>query len=138
MRYLSMPLVLGLLMSAPFPSRAAEPTYKGKKLGEWIAALQDTDLEQRKQALEALRRLGPQAKPAVPVLCQLMRDDDRDLRRGAVRALYAVGPKAKAAVPALAGALRDPDREVRCGAADALGRLCSRVGSPGTELEFAL
>jgi hypothetical protein len=55
----------------------------------------------RRSAAQALGQIGPDAKDAVPALCQVLQEDDLDLRGHAVVALHSIGPDAKVAIPAL-------------------------------------
>jgi HEAT repeat protein len=74
-------------------------------------------------ALEALGRIGPGAKPAVPTIVSQLRDDRADVRRIAALALGRIGPAAKEATPRLLRALRDEHRYVRIAAIRGLVRV---------------
>jgi HEAT repeat protein/lysophospholipase L1-like esterase len=69
-------------------------------------------------AAEALGRLGPEARVAVPELIAATSDPRPDVRWRAIWALGQIGPTAVAAVPTLRADLTDP--EVRWRAAEAL------------------
>ena len=73
--------------------------------------------------VEALGRLGPKARAAVPLLCRLTRDPDPSLRIEAAVALTRIDPANRAIVPALQAVLRDPDPFLRIEAAKALARI---------------
>jgi len=66
-------LSLALLLSASLNPGAArekgEPTYQGKPLSHWIAALKDKSPPARPQAMRAMRAIG---EPAVPALRRLL------------------------------------------------------------------
>jgi hypothetical protein len=127
------------------PRRAPPP---GKAIAALRAALKDRDSRVRREAVYALRRLGPRAEAALiqalrssdPVvrasavsalgrvgdrkalaaLSMALKDQNARVRREAVYALRRLGPKAEAA---LVGALRSGDPVVRAGAVSALGRV---------------
>src|SRR5208337_1761933 len=63
-----------------------------------VAALKDDqDKDVRKQAADALRRIGPAAADAVPALVAALKDDqDKDVRKQAADALRRIGPAADA------------------------------------------
>ena len=58
-------------------------------------------------AADALGRIGPKAKAAVPLLSQTLKMDSKGVRRSAVRALGQIGPDAKPAIPAMIEILGD-------------------------------
>jgi HEAT repeat protein/lysophospholipase L1-like esterase len=72
-------------------------------------------------AAEALGRVGPEARSAVPDLIAATSDPRPDVRWRAIWALGRIGPAAAQAVPALRAALADAD--LRWRAAEALGRI---------------
>ncbi len=74
-------------------------------------------------AVQVARRMGPEAKAAVPALIEAMdaTEDDPLLRREIHFALAAIGPDAAAAVPKLTQALSDEIPEIRYSACYALG-----------------
>ncbi len=75
---------------------------------------------ERETAVDALRRVGPGALPA---LVELLHGSDRDLRELSARAIALMGPAAKAAVPDLEAALSDLDPDVRKNVIRALGQM---------------
>ncbi len=108
-------------------ARAEEPSVA--ELGK---AATSGSVEQRRDAIDQLTNLGPQAKAAVPHLARALAADDASVRWHAARALGAIGPDADAAVPKLAAALDDKDFHVRSQAAHALGRIgaASKTATP--------
>src|SRR5262249_31211045 len=76
-------------------------------------ALAGKDEKEREKAAEALGRLGPKAKAAVPALVKLLKAGTPAQREQAVRALGKMGPAAREAVPALLQALRDEETDRR-------------------------
>lgn len=92
-------------------------------LHQW--ALSSPHWSDRKQAAETLRRLGPEARQAIPALVQALGDEDDYVRGLVVAALVAVGLRAEESVPALLEALEDESEYRRAGAADALGSIGS-------------
>jgi HEAT repeat protein len=94
-----------------------------------LAALKDPEIEIQRNAAFSLGGVGgPEAKPAVKILLDLLKKDDNkgqdkevlDLRRKAALAFQNIGPDAKAAVPELRKALHSPDKELRYNATVAL------------------
>jgi HEAT repeat protein len=59
----------------------------------------------RSQAIQALGKIGLDAKAAVPWLAQVLQSDGFDSWHEAIGALHSFGPEAKAAVPSLVDAL---------------------------------
>jgi hypothetical protein len=88
-----------------------------------IVALKDSDVDVRATAAQALGKIGPAAKKAVPDLLTALRDEDEDVRAAAAAALGKIGPVTKEVVPALTEALKDPAYIVRANAVGALGRI---------------
>ena len=84
-----------------------------------LAALKDKDAAVRRQAADALGRLGDKA--AVESLIAALKDGDRGVRWSAARSLGTLGDKR--AVEPLIAALKDGDDWVRGEIAEALGRL---------------
>ena len=91
-------------------------------VGPLSAALKADKVATRRAAAELLKKMGPDARSAVPALCTAAKDSDAPVRAGALAALRAVVPepadgKADAAVlQAFDTGLRDADGEVRIGA----------------------
>ncbi|WP_119067793.1 HEAT repeat domain-containing protein [Aggregatilinea lenta] len=83
-----------------------------------LGALDDANLDARREAAEAL---GQQGRAAVPGLVEALHSPLRDVRRGAAWALALTGDPASA--PGLIEALAFPDWSVSRTAAVALGRL---------------
>lgn len=124
------------------------PSTPGMAITALRAALKDRDARVRREAVFALKRLGPSAagaliaalrsgdpvvrasatlalgrvgdKRALPALRRALKDRDARVRREAVFALKRLGPRAEAA---LVAALRSGDPVVRASAALALGRV---------------
>ena len=70
---------------------------------------------------EALGRIGPDAKEAVPALIAALKDENwRCPLLVSALALGMIGPEAKEAVPALTAALEDKDERVRLASAQAI------------------
>ena len=75
-----------------------------------IEALHDKDWQVRKAAMEALGKLGPAAKDAVPAATTaLLRDQSMDVRKEAAIMLGQIGPEAREAIPALKRPFRESD-----------------------------
>jgi HEAT repeat protein len=100
---------------------AEEACYKGKPTSFWIKKLQHKDVAARKEAVQALTVIGPEASAAVHALARALDDDETEIRLGALTALGAIGPGARDAVPAVMQAARDDDDSYRAVALRALG-----------------
>ena len=70
-----------------------------------------------------LGRIGPEAKPALGALVDMLDDEDPNVRRETRFAIASMGPEAKAAVPALIKMLSTGTPEDRYGAVFALGSI---------------
>src|SRR5262249_29059514 len=80
---LSVGLVLIPLLSSQAQEGRKEPAatmeevrFKGKPASFWIKKLQDKDPAERKEAVEAMGAIGPDAKAAVPALIEALEDDN--------------------------------------------------------------
>ncbi|MFQ5796574.1 MAG: HEAT repeat domain-containing protein [Candidatus Bipolaricaulia bacterium] len=89
-------------------------------INKLIEALMDDDVFVLIAAAEALGRMGPAARDAVPALVEALGDPQSLMRRHAAEALRRIGPDA---VPALIEALMDRDWRVSQAAAWALGEI---------------
>ncbi|MBY0228223.1 MAG: HEAT repeat domain-containing protein [Gemmataceae bacterium] len=90
------------------------------------AALADEDGDVRRQAVLALRAIGPapHLKSILGAHVRDLGDDDPAIRLGAAKSLASMGLAGKPAVPALEAAAKgDPDEDVRAVAAEAAARL---------------
>ncbi|HKI18141.1 MAG TPA: HEAT repeat domain-containing protein, partial [Isosphaeraceae bacterium] len=103
-----------------------------------IEAIRDHEIA----AIEALRRLGPRARTALPSILSALVKDDKDYtednppmsRAWMIRSLVWIDPDGQDIVPALIRALRNEDWEVWSYAADGLGL----VGGHSREAVLAL
>ena len=121
-----------------------------RKKSPSVAALLDKltkgDFKAKLEALEDLRKLGPEAKAAVPNLIKILEDKkavipgveaavaeqviprkeeaNPDLRASAASTLAAIGPDAKPAIPILLASIKDKEWNVRLA--------CTRLW-PGSE-----
>jgi HEAT repeat protein/lysophospholipase L1-like esterase len=80
-----------------------------------------------KGAADAVRRLGPTIRSAVPGVVARLESLDSHRRANAALTLAKIGPEAAEAVPALVAALQDPDTPVRANTAYALGHIGTRT-----------
>jgi tetratricopeptide (TPR) repeat protein len=85
----------------------------GLPLESTVPSLTDTlrqgNALERRRAVQALKRFGPNAAAAVPALIETLGDDVRGIRMDAVIALGMIGPAAEAAIPALTAIQYDGD-----------------------------
>jgi HEAT repeat protein len=107
-------------------------------VGALAIALKDASPGTRAAAADALRRLGPAARDALPEIQQVLQDKTAD-RATRVQCALAVGrigaPEALAALPALKEVLADAKApvEVRKAAAEALGQV-GKDAAPAAEI----
>src|SRR5262245_33190676 len=106
-------LGLGLVLAGAPAALAAEkkePVFRGKPLSYWMKALKDKDRAARKDAIQAVAGIGPEAKAAVPALIGILKEKDLLLSSEAGSALRKLGA---AALPELRKALKDKDARTR-------------------------
>lgn len=131
-----------ILLACVIVAGAAEPTYQGNPLADWLKALTGNDPVVRRDAARALGQLGADSPDAVPALVKALGDPDDEVRRLAVASLGEIRPDAKLVIEPLAGALKDRIASVRQQAAVVLGEygpaaksalpaLVARVRNPG-------
>jgi HEAT repeat protein len=120
------PVLVAALAAALFTSSAglAQPSVeKEKEIARWTALLKSKDVDQRRQAAEALGKYGADAKGAVNGLLFALRDTDTFVRRFSARALGSIGADAKAGIPHLVPMLRSATREEAVEASEALVKI---------------
>jgi HEAT repeat protein len=88
-------------------------------------ALKDPDATVRREAAEAIGRLGPAAIPAIPAVVAALTDPDSKVRVHAAVALKDIDPADATLLRPLTAALKDPDVDVRKSAIAALRRVGS-------------
>src|SRR5262249_31790874 len=88
-----------------------------------LKLLEKSDKRLAEDVMQALGRIGPEAKAAVPLLTARLKDKDEYPRAHAARALGQIGPDAKEALPDLKKLLTDDSKQVRVWAAFALVRI---------------
>jgi len=126
-------LALSLWLASCSRSPDQEPVYGGKPLSYWATLTQDEALDfgpsaEARQAIEAVRAIGP--AQSIPFLVRWIQPPWRDsiLPGGAVECFRIFGPEAKAAIPDLAKVLNRPaktldDMSGQTSAAEALSYL---------------
>jgi len=89
------------------------------------AALKEDNLDLRRKSAVALSKIGPDAKPALPVLREIMTSSktDKSLLCFVIRAVGSLGKEGKDAVPDLIKCLDDNNLEVRIAAIEELGSI---------------
>jgi HEAT repeat protein len=93
-----------------------------KAIPSLIMGLQDRDVQVRRNAADALSKLGRNSKPALQHLILALKDKDGQVLELAAEAIYWIGPDAKAAVPELIERFQKKnDPAARSAAAGALG-----------------
>ncbi len=106
--------------------RLRKYVIKSRAAVSLLKALEDSDINVRRNAAEALGRISDQS--AGKLLVNALQDKDPELRRNAARALGKLGDKAAAEV--LVEALKDADVVVRDNAVTALANLRSSNAVP--------
>lgn len=104
-------------------NRKQEVVYQGKPLSEWIEMLEGTNLSAKLSAINAVGKIGPEAKEAIPALIEMIRqtrNHDKKILLGCNYALLAMG---KEVVPYMISLLKDDEWEMRRGAAWILGKV---------------
>ncbi len=74
-----------------------------------LAALEDSDQNVRRAAVEALKSIAPKSDDAARLVGNRLADPNPLVRYGAVTALAAMKPHSRVAIPALIHVLRDSD-----------------------------
>jgi HEAT repeat protein len=96
------------------PKKTPQPTVESKSdLQTLIANLRSKEIRVRASACEGLGKLGPAARPAIPLLVETMRDDDNTLRTAAGTALDNIGLFDKTQLDLILSCLTDKQVEVR-------------------------
>jgi len=116
-------LALCLLALSLACKKQSEVTYEGKPLRAWLAMLESQDPAERYAAVRAVREIGPEASPAIPILIETIRETrnrDKKLLLACNGALLAMG---REIVPHMIVLLRDDSWEMRSGSAWILGKL---------------
>lgn len=111
----SLVCLMGAGASADAPASAS--------LGPLIERALHTTGREQARAIEDIGQLGPDAKPAIPLLLSFLSSRDAEVRLSSAAALGNVGPIAGDAVPRLIVALHDPVIRVRVYAALALAQM---------------
>lgn len=121
MRYIST-IMATVVLAVPQADAADEdPLVGGKHVSEWKVQLTHAEARVRSRATISLRRLGAQAKPAVPMLTELLGNDSFFVRSLAVNLLSSIGDESN--FDQFMKALNDKNALVRGQAATALGTL---------------
>ena len=103
---------------------------KSARIDILIQQMRSPDKDVRRSVAEALGKIGPAAKEAVPALIEALKDPDIDVRRSVAEALGEIGPEAKGVVPALIEALKDQEAGVRSSVRMALEKIESAPKKP--------
>ena len=94
-----------LLLLVPLTAAPADPPAPTDEMvAKWVADLSNEDSAKQRAAHEALVKVGPKAKSAVPALTKLLGENKASVYYVA-DVLGAIGPDAKDAAPALLAVL---------------------------------
>jgi hypothetical protein len=105
------------------PAAPATPKrllYEGKPVSDWLKLLSVGDAAARRQASEALAKVGPEAQSEIPLLIVALESEQVLERHWAIACLKQIGPLAAAAVEPLLARLADSQPLLREEAARAL------------------
>jgi HEAT repeat protein len=91
----------------------AEPVHARRTLSAWIKDLGDTNVLVREEALEALGRLGGEAKKATDAIRPLLKDPLTTTRLRAAIALGRIEQNPAGVLPVIKDAVRDATRSTR-------------------------
>ncbi len=111
-----------------------------KGLAGWIRDLKHQDWRVRSRALDALLKMGAEAREAIPVLVEALENEEERtaLRLQAATALIVIAPTEKRVLLALTGTLKTRDPVVRFRVAWILGQLGTAAEAAVPELIRAL
>lgn len=123
LRHLLFASCLTYAASSAFAVADGKATFRGRPASYWLERLQSKEVAARREAVEALAAIGPDASDGVSPLLQALKDEDGMVREGAVKALGKIGSAAKAAVGPLAEAPEDKDPRFRSAALTALAEI---------------
>jgi len=104
-------------------SRKEEVVYQGKPLSEWIKMLEEPSPATKYAAINALGKIGPEAREAIPLLVETIRQTRNHDKRILLACNYALLAMGKEIVPGMISLLKDDDWEMRRGAAWILGKV---------------
>ncbi|MCZ8121373.1 MAG: HEAT repeat domain-containing protein [Microcystis sp. LE18-22.4A] len=120
-------LVLGLDVPKRFKVQLLGLTKSNEVVNELNQALKDSDRSVRRNASEALAKIG--SETAIPGLLKALEDSDALVRWKAAFALDEIG--SETAIAGLLKALEDSNKDVRGNAAEALGEIGSETAITG-------
>jgi HEAT repeat protein/S1-C subfamily serine protease len=95
-----------------------------------VKYLEGPETAERARVAEALGKIGPEAKLAIPTLLNKLRDEQNETTgRIMADALAKIGPPAKQDISMLRGAIKDMSPQVRAYAATSIGAIGADAGS---------
>ena len=95
-------------------------TWEDPEVRRRIEALSSREWREREQAAEALGRMGPIARGAIPHLIERLADEEWQVRKAAATAFSRMGSVPEQVIPSLIAALADKEWQVRGAAAEAM------------------
>jgi len=102
---------LMLLFAWTVGTAAQSSDDKQREIAQWMKMLKSNDVDQRRQAAEALGKYGTDAKAAASALVAALKDPDPFVRRFAARSLGNIGADPKVATASLVPLFRSGSRE---------------------------
>jgi HEAT repeat protein len=104
-------------------SKKEEVTYQGKPLSTWIEMLEDTNPSTKLAAINAVGKIGPEAREAIPILVETIRETRNRDKRMLLACNYALLGMGEEIVPSMISLLKDDNWEMRRGSAWMLGKV---------------
>jgi HEAT repeat protein len=117
-------------------ARLSEPDLQAK-LDVYVGQLKHGNVEERREAVVALGRIGERAKAAAPALAEALKSEDAVLRVDVAEALWQANEN-PAAVVALVAALKDKNTNAFANAIEALSRIGPGAKAAAPALRKAL
>jgi HEAT repeat protein len=120
-------LIAGITLSLSNNLTAAEDSFKGKKLDQWIDDIQSENRDSNIRAIRAVGDIGPCAKKAAPSLIALINSSDSQIRIEAIEALGEIGSDSDVVADRIASIFNSTeDYILKRACAIALGKLNKR------------
>jgi HEAT repeat protein len=103
------------------------PVGDERVIAELTKDVSDRDSEVRYESIEALGKLGPAAKPRLPLIALRLQDKERNVRIRAAFSIHKIDPADRTFVPVLVDAMREGD-----------GRTLLEVAALGADAAWAV
>jgi len=111
------------ILSIGCSKKKEKVVYQGKPLSEWMKMLEEPNPATKYAAVNAVGKMGPEAREAIPLLVETIRQTRNRDKKLLLACNYALLAMGKEIVPAMITLLKDDVWEMRRGAAWILGKL---------------